>query len=77
MTEDDIEQYVNDYIYGDRVTFTLWTFQTILQEKDYEVVLRLEQYMEEKLTIKGYRKLQIISVKEFEKRIEIVYVYKM
>lgn len=75
LTEDDIEQYVNDYIYGDRVTFTLWTFQTILQEKDYEVVLRLEQYMEEKLTIKGYRKLQIISIKEFEKRIEIVYVY--
>lgn len=75
LTEDDIEQYVNDYIYGDRVTFTLWTFQTKLQEKDYEIISQLEQYMEEKVTIKGYRKLQIISVKEVEQRIEVLYVY--
>ena len=76
MTEDDIEQYVNDYIYGDRVTFLHCGLSKLYcREKDYEVVLRLEQYMEEKLTIKGYRKLQIISIKEFEKRIEIVYVY--
>ena len=27
LTDDEIDQYVNDYIYGDRVTFTLWNFQ--------------------------------------------------
>ncbi len=28
LSDEEIEQYVNDYIYGDRVTFTLWTFQS-------------------------------------------------
>ena len=27
LTDDEVEQHVNDYIYGNRVTFTLWTFQ--------------------------------------------------
>lgn len=35
LTDEEIEQYVNNYIYGDRVTFTLWTFQTPLKDADY------------------------------------------
>ena len=33
LTDEEIEQYVNDYIYGDRITFTLWTFQEGLKDK--------------------------------------------
>lgn len=33
LTDEEIEQYVNDYIYGDRSTFTLWTFQEGLKDK--------------------------------------------
>ena len=36
LNEEEIEQYVNDYIYGDKVTFTLWTFHTALVDRDYE-----------------------------------------
>ena len=32
LSDDEIESYVNDYIYGDRVTFTLWTFQNVLND---------------------------------------------
>lgn len=38
LSDEEIEQYVNDYIYGDRVTFTLWTFQSSLKDSDYGIV---------------------------------------
>lgn len=75
LTDDEIEQYVNDYIYGERVTFTLWTFQTALEDSDYEKVRLLENSEEYCLTISGYRKLKILSIKEYVDRIEVLYVY--
>lgn len=74
LTDDEIEQYVNDYIYGDRVTFTLWTFQTVLRAADLEIVRSLENSEEEYLST-GYRKLKILSAKEYENRTEVLYVY--
>lgn len=75
LTDEEIEQYVNNYIYGDRVTFTLWTFQTPLKDADYEMVNSVENVEEKYLSISGYRKLKILSVKEYADRIEVVYVY--
>lgn len=74
LTDDEIEQYVGDYIYGDRVTFTLWSFQRILETSDYEKVLGLEE-TEKEFLISGYRKLKILSVKEHDDRVEVMYVY--
>lgn len=42
LSDAEIEQYVSDYIYGDRVTFTLWTFQTALKDSDYEIINSVE-----------------------------------
>lgn len=74
LTDDEIEQYVNDYIYGDRVTFTLWNFQRALGCSDYEILLGLEESEEENL-ISGYRKVKFLSVKDHEDRVEVLYVY--
>ena len=75
LNEEEIEQYVNDYIYGDKVTFTLWTFHTALVDRDYETIMSLEEREEEVLPITGYRKMKILSVKDYEERIELLYVY--
>ena len=74
LSDEEIEQYVNDYIYGDRVTFTLWTFGSKLEASDYEIIKKLEN-KEEYIDLSGYRKLKILSVKEYLDRIEILYVY--
>lgn len=74
LTDEEIEEYVNDYIYGDRITFTLWTFQQSLKDSDYEMVFSLEN-IEEEYLISGYRKLKILSVKEYDDRMEVLYVY--
>lgn len=66
---------MSDYIYGDRVTFTLWTFQTALKDSDYEIINSVENIEEEYLSISRYRKLKILSVKEYTDRIEVLYVY--
>ena len=75
LTDDEVEQYVNDYIYGNRVTFTLWTFQTSLKTSDFEIVYSLESLEEDSLAISGYRRLKVISVNEYEDRVEVLYVY--
>ena len=75
LTEEEIEQYVNDYIYGDRITFTLWTFQESLKDGDFEEILALVNTEDEYLPISGYRKMKILSVNDYENRVEILYVY--
>lgn len=74
LTDEEIEGYVNDYIYGDRVTFTLWTFQNSLKDSDYTAIGELENAEENCLNISGYRKLKILSVKEYDDRTEVLYV---
>ena len=74
LTNDELEQYVNDYIYGDRITFTLWTFQKVLDETNFQTIQLLEN-TEKDLIISGYRNLKIISVKDYEERLELLYVY--
>ena len=44
LTDEEIEGYVNDYIYGDRVTFTLWTFQNSLKDSDYSAIGEIGKY---------------------------------
>ena len=75
LTDQEIEQLVNDYVYGDRVAFTLWTFQTGLTETDFATIYSLENAEEDMLPISGYRNLKILSVKDFGNRVEVLYVY--
>lgn len=75
LLDEEIEKLVNDYIYGDRITFTLWSFQNALKEEDYEKIISLECYEEAKLPIAFFRNLKIISVNQLADRYEILYVY--
>ena len=75
LEDERIESLVNDYIYGDRVTFTLWSFENSLSDKDYNKLLALEGNTEEYLDIKDFRNLKILSVKQYSDRFELLYTY--
>ena len=75
LTDQEIEQLVNDYIYGDRVAFTLWTFKAPLERNDFVDLYALEGVAEEYIHFSGYRKFKILSIKDIGNRIEILYVY--
>ena len=70
----EVETLVNNYIYGCRVTFTLWGFDKELTDRDFEIIQSLEEN-EIECTIHSFRKLKIKSVTTFEDRMEILYVY--
>lgn len=74
LSNQEIEQLVDDYIYGDRITFTLWNFQRPLEETEINKLKELENAEEEYL-YKGFRKLKILSIKDISTRLEVLYVY--
>ena len=75
LSDEDIEDLVNDYIYGDRVTFTLWGFESPLLENQVSCLKKLEGINEPLLDVNGFRGLTFISVKECDDRLELLYVY--
>ena len=75
LKDDEIDNIVNDYIYGDRVSFTLWNFERKLQKEHYNTIYQLEGNIEAFLSISGFRGLTILSSKDCGDRIEILYVY--
>ena len=75
LSDERIEYLVNNYIYGDRVTFTLWLFSESLSEADYKSILNLNEFFDPVATRDGYRSLQFISIEEKEDRIELIYTY--
>ncbi len=75
VKDEEIEDIVNDYIYGDRVTFTLWSFTKPLVENDYKVIKGLGVVDSDAFTNNEFRNVRFISLNEFESRFELVYVY--
>ncbi len=75
LSDNEIDNLVNDYIYGDRVSFTLWNFEQKLQKEQYDILYSLEGNEEAFLHVSGFRGLSILSTKDCGDRIEILYVY--
>ena len=75
LSDEEIDVLVNDYIYGDRVTFTLWGFSSPLNDNQYEKLMELEGKIEAHLDVNAFRGLSFINVKECDDRLEILYVY--
>lgn len=75
LLDTEIDELVNDYIYGDRVAFTLWNFDKKLTEEQYATIYQLEGKTEPFLRANGFRGLKILSVKNNTDRIEMLYVY--
>ena len=75
LSDSEIERLVNDYIYGDRVSFTLWNFENNLTQEQYDRIYQLEGETEAFLPANGFRGLTVLSVKNCGDRIEVLYVY--
>lgn len=75
LDDQEIESLVNNYIYGDRVTFTLWSFDSNVDESDFNTILNLEGLFEPFVDVTGFRNLKILSVNDRENRYELLYVY--
>lgn len=75
ISESEIDEVINDYIYGNRVTFTLWGFSKALSQEDIATIITLEQTEEEWIDVNGFRNLKYISVKTCSDRLELIYSY--
>lgn len=75
LSEEEIDNLVSDYIYGDRIAFTLWGFNQVLEESHYEIFQSLEGHIEFSLNSRYFRNLKILSVENRGDRLEILYVY--
>ncbi|WP_026669776.1 hypothetical protein [Butyrivibrio sp. AE3006] len=71
----EIQNLIDDYVYGDRVTFTLWSIAYDNPLTNNEIIKKIEYSSEEFITVAGFRKLNVVSVTEYDDRIEIVYTY--
>ena len=63
ISDSEIDNLVNDYIYGDRVSFTLWNFENNLTQEQYDRIYQLEGETEAFLPANGFRGLTVLSVK--------------
>lgn len=75
LSDLDIDNLVSDYVYGDRVSFTLWSFERELFPQHYDIIYHLEGKIEPCLRANGFRGLKILSVTNCVDRIELLYVY--
>lgn len=75
VNDEEINRLVDDYIYGNRITFTLWTFNKNLSANDYDSLLQLVDWYEPVLDSDYFRNLHILSVEDGTDRFEILYVY--
>ena len=70
-----IDELLDDYIYGDRVTFTLWKMGTSLSDEKKKVINNLSDMLITDLGLTHFKNLKLLSVKEVQHRYEILYVY--
>lgn len=75
IENDVVEKLFNDYIYGNRVTFSLWSFDHTLTDEESVKIQELEGEEEHSLDINGFRKLKVLSVGKLTDRFQILYTY--
>lgn len=75
ITEAEIEAVIDDYTYGNRVTFTLWGFSKTLSVEDISALKALEQTEEDYIDVEGFRNLKYVSLKTCSDRLEMIYSY--
>ena len=75
VSDSEVDQLVEDYIYGSRITFTLWSFSKALSEQDFDKLLALTGYIEPDLNSLYFRTLHILSVENNNDRLEMLYTY--
>ena len=77
LEEREVDLLVDNYIYGNRVTFTLWTIVDKFEKQEYEKIYSLNNMnviIPESLN-EDFRNMNIVRVRKCFDRIEILYVY--
>lgn len=74
ILESEIDNLIEEYIYGNRVTFSLWRFEEEISDKDIEIIKTLEG-KDIKQDNAAFKKITIRKVTQYEDRIEIIYIY--
>ena len=74
IDEKEINKLIDDYIYGNRVTFSLWRFEEKISDVDIQIIKSLEG-KEIICNDIEFRKVKIQKVTELKDRIEIIYIY--
>ena len=70
----EIDKLIEEYIYGDRVTFSLWRFDENLSGADLKVIESLEG-KEIVCENPEFRKITIQKIDKYENRLVLIYVY--
>lgn len=70
----EIDKLIEEYIYGDRVTFSLWRFDENLSDADIEVIKHLEG-KEIRCENSEFRKVTIQKIDQYDDRLVLIYVY--
>ena len=71
---EEIDKLINDYIYGNRVTFSIWRFDENISTADIELIKQLEG-KEIHCETSEYRNVKVQKVTQYDNRLELVYVY--
>ena len=74
IIESEIDSLIEEYIYGNRVTFSLWRFDEKISAKDIEIIKTLEG-KDIKQDNAAFKKITIQKVTQHADRIEIIYIY--
>lgn len=74
ISNSEIDKLVEDYIYGNRITFSLWRFDEAISDSDMEIVKHLEG-KEIRSEVTEYRNVKVQKVTEYQDRLELIYVY--
>lgn len=70
----EIDKLIEDYIYGNRVTFSIWRFDETISKQDIEIIKQLEG-KNIPCDAREYRNVKIQKITEYNDRLELVYVY--
>ena len=74
INEGEIDKLIEEYIYGSRVSFSLWRFSEKVTAEEIETLKRL-QNQEIECEIREFRNIRIQKVTVENERVEIIYTY--
>ena len=75
VSDDTVNKLLENYIYGDRVTFTLWYFSKGITSEQLNKLKQLEMCSIPEIDVNGFRRFCIQSIQSVADRYEVIYTY--
>ena len=73
IEKEEIDKLIEEYIYGDRVTFSLWRFDEKLSDVDIDIIKKLEG-KEIRCENSEFRKVTIQKIDQYEEILLLIYM---